>query len=63
MRAVIMSRNNTDVAATGLSSKDEYETYDYRQELQQATYTQESPSEKRIEEMLFSHSKYYVYCE
>jgi hypothetical protein len=63
MRAVIMSRNFTDAAATGLTSNEEFETYDYRQELQQATYSQESPAEKRIEEMLFSHSRYYVYCE
>lgn len=32
-------------------------------QLQQVSYSHESPTEKRIENMLLSHSKYYVFYE
>ena len=32
-------------------------------QLQQVSYSQESPAEKRIENMLLSHSRYYVFYE
>lgn len=49
--------NDADFVAMSLTSNNELE-------LQQVSaYSQESPTEMRIEHMLLSHSKYYVYCE
>ncbi len=49
--------NDADFVAMNLTSYNELE-------LQQVSaYSQESPTEMRIEHMLLSHSKYYVYCE
>jgi len=48
-----------------LASRNQLEITCSQQEmqLQQVSYSQESPTEKRIENMLLSHSKYYVFCE
>ena len=56
--------NNSDFVGMSLTANNELEPYDSQLELQQvSTHSQESPTEIRIEHMLLSHSKYYVYCE
>jgi hypothetical protein len=56
--------NSSDYAGMSLNANNELEPYDSQLELQQvSSFSQESPTEKRIEHMLLSHSKYYVYCE
>ena len=56
--------NYSDFSGATLTANNEPEYYRSKPELQQVSaHAQESPSEKRIEDMLLSHSKYYVYCE
>ncbi len=56
--------NTSDFVGMSLTANNELEPYDSQLELQQvSTHSQESPTEIRIEHMLLSHSKYYVYCE
>ena len=56
--------NSSDFVGMSLTANNELEPYDSQLELQQvSTYSQESSTEKHIEHMLLSHSKYYVYCE
>ena len=56
--------NSSDFVGMSLTANNELEPYDSQLELQQvSTHSQESPTEIRIEHMLLSHSKYYVYCE
>lgn len=56
--------NNSDFVGMSLTANNKLEPYDSHLELQQvSTCSQESPTEMRIEHMLLSHSKYYVYCE
>ncbi len=56
--------NTSDFVGMSLTANNELEPYDSQLELQQvSTNSQESPTEIRIEHMLLSHSKYYVYCE
>lgn len=56
--------NTSDFVGMSLTANNELEPYDSQLELQQvSTYSQESPTEIRIEHMLLNHSKYYVYCE
>lgn len=58
------SYNYADFAGVSLSANNELEHQRLQPELQQvSTQSAESYSEKRIENMLFSHSKFYVYCE
>ena len=58
------SYNYSDLDGVSLTANNELDHYSSQLELQQAsTYSQESATEKRIEQMLLSHSKYYVYCE
>lgn len=58
------SYNYSDFAGISLTSNNELEHRRLQPELAQvSTYTEESPTEKRIEHMLLSHSRYYVYCE
>ena len=56
--------NYSDFAGMNLTASNELESYGSQLELQKlSTYSEESPAEKRIEHMLLSHSKYYIYCE
>ena len=58
------SYNYSDFDGVSLTANNELDHYSSQLELQQvSTYSQESATEKRIEQMLLSHSKYYVYCE
>jgi hypothetical protein len=58
------SYNYADFSGVSLSSNNELEHQRSQPELQQvSTHSAESSSEKRIENMLLSHSKFYVYCE
>ncbi len=54
----------SDFDGVSLNANNELDNYSSQLELQQvSTYVQESATEQRIEHMLLSHSKYYVYCE
>ena len=56
--------NYANFAVTPPASVNQQEAYDSQLQLQQVpAYTEASPAEKRIENMLLSHSRYYVYCE
>lgn len=56
--------NYSDFSGVALTANNELDPYRSTPELQQVTtHAQESPNEKHIEDMLMSHSKYYVYCE
>ena len=56
--------NSSDFVGMSLTDNNQLEPYDSQLELQQvSTHSQESQTEIRIEHMLLSHSKYYVYCE
>ena len=56
--------NCSDFAGMSLTGNNELEPYGSQLELKQvSTYSQETATEKRIEHMLLSHSKYYIYCE
>jgi hypothetical protein len=58
------SYNYADFAGISLSSNNELEYQRPQPELQQrSTHSADSSIEKRIENMLLSHSKFYVYCE
>jgi hypothetical protein len=58
------SYNYSDFDGISLNANNELDHYRPQLELQQvSTYAQESATEQRIEHMLLSHSKYYVYCE
>lgn len=55
-------KNSSEMNLTS-SKQPELTWLQQEMQLQQVAYTQESPTEKRIENMLLSHSKYYVFCE
>ena len=56
--------NYSDFSGIHLTTNNESQRYDQRQQLQQvSTQASESQEEKRIEAMLLSHSKYHIYCE
>ena len=58
------SYNYSDFEGVNLTANNELDHYSSQLELQQvSTHSQESATEKHIEQMLLSHSKYYVYCE
>ena len=57
------SHNYADFVGMSLHSDEEFEPYGYQLELQTASTPQESTVDNRIEHMLFSHHKYYIYCE
>jgi len=56
--------NYADFIEMSVTSDEEFEPYGYSSELETgSSNTYESANEKRIENMLLSHSKYHVYCE
>jgi hypothetical protein len=56
--------NFSDFSASHLTANNEPQRYDQQLELQQvSTQSIDSAEEKRVEAMLLSHSKYYIYCE
>lgn len=58
------SYNYADFIGMSLASEDEFESSGYQRELQTvAVCSQETAAEKHIENMLFSHHKYHIYCE
>lgn len=57
------SHNYADFIGMSLTSTEEFEPYGYQQEASLMTYSEESATELRIENMLLNHSKYYIYCE
>ncbi len=58
------SYNYADFIGMSLTTSGESEAYGYQQELQQQSYSsQETPAERNIENMLFNHHKYHIYCE
>lgn len=58
------SYNYADFAGISLSSNNELEHSRPQPELQQvSSYSSESSADRHIEDMLLSHSRYYVYCE
>jgi len=58
------SYSNTDFVEMSLNSNDEFEPYGYQANLQLAScIAEQSAQEKRIENMILSHSKYYAYYE
>ena len=58
------SYNYADFIGMNLKSDDHFETQAYQAELQPvATQSQDQTIDNRIENMLFSHHKYHIYCE
>lgn len=58
------SYNYSNFDEVSLNTDNELDHYSTQLELQQVSASvQESPTEQRIEHMLLSHSKYYIYCE
>lgn len=57
------SYNLTDFIGMSITSSEEFEPYGYSSELEQADLYEEHSREAKIENMLLSHSKYYIYCE
>jgi len=58
------SYNYSDFSGISLTSNNELEYQRSQPELQQrSTHTAGSSIEKRIENMLLSHNKFYIYCE
>jgi len=56
--------NYSGFAGLGLGPLDESELYSTQlQSHQGSSYSEEDPTESRIENMLLGHSKYYVYSE
>jgi len=56
--------NYSDFAGINLTANNESQHHGSQQELRQvSSSSQESATVKRIENMLLSHNKYYVYCE
>ena len=58
------SYNYSGFDGVSFTANNELDHYNSQAELQQvSTHSQESATEIRIEHMLLSHSKYYIYCE
>ena len=58
------SYNYADFAGVSLTSNNELEYQRTQPELQlRSTHTADTSIEKRIENMLLSHNKFYIYCE
>lgn len=56
--------NYSDFAGIRLSANNELDYRESQQDsLQVVPRAQEVATEQRIEQMLFCHSKYYIYCE
>jgi hypothetical protein len=56
--------NFSDFAGLSLTANNELDHYGSQKQSRQVSIdSQESPAEKRIDNMLLSHNKYHVYCE
>lgn len=56
--------NYSDFAGLSLTANNELDYYGSQKQSRQVSIdSQESPTEKRIENMLLNHNKYHVYCE